>query len=79
MDLSLDEFVTGLIWMSLILVALSSLFSRWLHRKAEKRITCVRMVCRLCGRVSVAERHGKISHCASCGKLNLYRGNGRLG
>ncbi len=79
MDLSLNEFVTGLISVSLILVGLSSVFSRWLHRKAEKRIISLRMVCRLCGRVFVAQQHGKISHCTSCGKLNLHRGNGRLG
>ena len=79
MNLSLNDFVTGLLAASLVLVAGISFLSRYLHMRAEKRLVRMRVICRLCGNSFVSEHSGKICQCPSCGKPNLRRRNGRLG
>lgn len=79
MNLSLNEFVTGVLSVSLVLVAGLSFLSRYLHMRAEKRLVRMRIICRLCGNSFVSDQSGKLCQCPSCGKPNLRRGNGRLG
>jgi predicted Zn-ribbon and HTH transcriptional regulator len=79
MNLSLNDFVTGVLVASLVLVAGISFLSRYLHMRAERRLVRMRIICRLCGNSFVSELSEKICQCPSCGKPNLRRGNGRLG
>ncbi len=79
MILSLNDFVTGVLSASLLLVAGISLVSRFLHMRAERRLVRMRTVCRLCGNSFLSDYSGKICQCPSCDKPNLRRGNGRLG
>ena len=79
MNLSLNDFVTGVLAFSLVLVAGISFLSRYLHMRAERRLVRMRIICRLCGNSFVSEHSEKICQCPSCGKPNLWRGNGRLG
>jgi predicted Zn-ribbon and HTH transcriptional regulator len=79
MNLSLNDFVTGVLAASLVLVAGISFLSRYLHMRAERRLVRMRIICRLCGNSFVSEHSEKICQCPSCGKPNLRRGNGRLG
>ncbi len=79
MNLSLNDFVTGVLAASLVLVAGISFLSRYLHMRAEKRLVRMRIICRLCGNSFVSEHSGKICQCRLCGKPNLRRRNGRLG
>ena len=79
MNLSLNDFVTGVLSVCLVLVAGVSFLSRYLQMRAEKRLLRMRVTCRLCGSSFVSEQYGKVCQCPSCGKPNLRRGNGRLG
>jgi predicted Zn-ribbon and HTH transcriptional regulator len=79
MNLSLNDFVTGVLAASLVLVAGISFLSRYLHMRAEKRLVGMRIICRLCGNSFVSEHSEKICQCPSCGKPNLRSGNGKLG
>jgi hypothetical protein len=79
MNLSLNEFVTGVLSVSLVLVAGLSFLSRYLNMRAEKRLVRMKIICRLCGSSFVSDQSGKLCQCPSCGKPNLRRGNGRLG
>lgn len=79
MDLSLNQIVSTIIFVSFGMVGFFSLVSRILHHRAETKLTQLRIVCRLCGCVFIAEHPGKMIHCESCGKLNLHKGNGTLG
>lgn len=79
MELSLNDFVLAVVAGSMLLVAAASVVSRFLHHRAESRLVGLRTVCRLCGHISATDHSGKLSHCGSCGKLNLSRGNGKLG
>ena len=79
MNLSLNDFVTGVLSASLLLVASVSLVSRFLHMRAEKRLVRMRTVCRLCGNSFISDDSGKIRQCPFCDTPNLRRGNGRLG
>lgn len=79
MKLSLEEMVSAVVFGSFILIAVMSLVSRLLHRRAEIRLGRSRNVCRLCGHVFIDPNAGLISHCPSCDALNLHKGNGKLG
>jgi predicted Zn-ribbon and HTH transcriptional regulator len=79
MTLNLNEFVLAVVFGSLILVAVVSVISRFLHLRAELRLARSRMVCRICGSVFVSEHSGKLCQCPSCDKPNFRRGNGKLG
>lgn len=79
MELALNEFVAAVVWASVLLVAFMSVVSRFLHERAERRITGSRIACRLCGRVFISTDSGKFAHCTSCGHPNLSRRNGNLG
>ena len=79
MDLTLNELVLGVIFGSIFLVAGISLFSRFLHWKAERQLERMRTVCRLCGHVFIDDHESNLSHCGACGALNRSKGNGKLG
>lgn len=79
MELTLNNFVTAVLWACLGFVAFVSLVSRMLHARAERRIMATRAVCRLCGHVFSVGHGGKLTDCPSCGKPNLTRRNGKLG
>lgn len=79
MNLSLNDFVTGVLATSLVLVAGISFMSRYLHIRAEKRLVEMRVICRICEISFLSEHSGKICQCPSCGKPNLRRGNSKLG
>ena len=79
MSLSLNEFVTMVVFATLILVVCASMFSRFLHVRSEKRLVRMRAVCRICGSSFITEHSGIICQCPACDKQNLRRGTGRLG
>lgn len=79
MNLSLNELVALVVFVTLILVTGVSMFSRFLHLRAEKRLVRMRTVCRICGNSFISDHSGKSCQCPSCDKPNLRRGNGRLG
>ena len=79
MSLTLSEFVTILVAASLLLVAVASLVSRYLHLRAEKRLVRIRAVCRICGCSFIADGDANFFYCVACNKPNLRRRNGRLG
>lgn len=79
MDLTLNDFVLGVIFGSLALVAGFSFLSRFLHWRTERRLERLRTVCRLCGHVFASGHEGNLSHCEICDALNRRDHNGKLG
>ncbi len=79
MELTLNEFVTAVVWASICLVTVFSSVSRFLHTGAERRLAGSRIICRLCGNAFVSPHAAKLTDCPSCGKPNLHRHNGKLG
>ena len=79
MTIGLNELVLIVLFGSLGVIAFVSVFSRFLHHRAEAKLLKQAIVCRLCGRVFQETRAGRLSECVHCGKPNLQARNGKLG
>lgn len=79
MDLSLNEFVFGLILASLVGPGCFALISRILNWKNERELKRTIITCRLCGHIFPSEPLGRSVHCSACNALNLQKKNGKLG
>lgn len=79
MELTLNEFVVGVVLASLLSVAGLSLVSRFRHWRTERRLEGSRTFCRLCGHVFISGHGGDLNHCEACDALNLTKRNGKLG
>lgn len=79
MEISLNAVVFAVIAGSLLFAGFATLFSRFVQISAEKRLKKLRVTCRLCGMIFVAEHEAALVHCRHCDKLNLHRHNGPLG
>ncbi|MES2474214.1 MAG: hypothetical protein V4640_00440 [Verrucomicrobiota bacterium] len=79
MDLTLAEFVLGVIVGSFLLVGLVALISRTLHLRVEKRAIANRTVCRLCLFAFEDSSHVRTVHCPACGAINEKGRSRRLG
>lgn len=79
MDLTLNDFVLGVLFATLILVAMIGALSRFLHWKSERKLKRLVTVCRLCGHVFLNREQAKVVHCNACHAANRKNGNGKLG
>lgn len=79
MDLSLNDFVLGVLFATLILVMLIGSFSRFLHWNNERKLKRLVTVCRICGHVFLNRDNAELVQCDACRAANLRNGNGKLG
>ncbi len=79
MELTLAEFVFGVIFGSCALVLALVMVSRIWHVRAEARSAAKRIICRLCLHAFEDHRHGKIVDCPYCGAANERGRDRRLG
>jgi hypothetical protein len=79
MELTLNDFVLGVLLTSMFAVALIGIISRFFHWKNERKLKQMVMVCRLCGHVFLNPENADLVECKSCHALNCRDGNGKLG
>lgn len=79
MDLNLNDFVLGVLFATLIAVALIGMASRFFHWKSERNIKRLVTVCRLCGHVFLNRENTDFVDCKACDAVNRKNGNGKLG
>jgi hypothetical protein len=79
MELSLNDFVFGVLFGTLILIGLIGLISRFLHWKKERDLKRSVVVCRLCGHVFLNPKGEDLLDCEACHAVNRGKGNGKLG
>lgn len=79
MDLTLNEFVFGIVLGAFALVPVFALISRSLHTKVEKQALARRVICRLCLHAFEDAGHASIVHCPACGAANEKGRSQRLG
>ncbi|MES2983173.1 MAG: hypothetical protein V4727_12745 [Verrucomicrobiota bacterium] len=79
MDLTLNDFVLGVLFATLIAVLVIGTFSRFLHLKNERKLKRLVTVCRLCGHVFLNRDSAELVHCDACHAVNRRKGNGKLG
>ncbi len=79
MDLTLNDFVLGVLLASLIAVALIGMISRFIHWRNERILKQLVTVCRLCGHVFLNQENIDIVECKACHAVNRRNGNGKLG
>jgi predicted Zn-ribbon and HTH transcriptional regulator len=79
MELSLNEFVLAVLVACLLLVAVLSLLSRFLHHRMESKQLRGIIICRSCGYLFVAPTTGNLCQCPACHKSNFRHSNGKLG
>ena len=79
MDLTLNDFVLGVLFATLIAVTVIGTFSRFLHWKSELKLKRMVTVCRLCGHVFLNRDNAELVHCDACHAANRRNGNGKLG
>lgn len=79
MNLTLNEFVFGVVTIALLAVLMGTFVSRFLSWKEDRRISKIKVVCRICGHVFTNENEKKLFHCEVCDSLNRGKNNGHLG
>lgn len=79
MELTLNDFVTGILFATMISVVVIAIISGYFHWKSERRLKRAVTVCRLCGHVFLNRENADLIDCKSCHALNLRNGNGKLG
>ena len=77
MELSLNDFVLGVLLTTLAAVALIGMVSRFFHWRNERNLK--RTVCRLCGHVFMNRENAELVECHACHAMNRRNGNGKLG
>jgi hypothetical protein len=79
MELTLNDFVLGVLFAALMAVALLGIVSRFFHWKSERRLKSLVAGCRLCGHIFMNREKADLIHCDSCHAANRRNGNGKLG
>lgn len=79
MDLTLAEFVLGVLLGSCLLVVAFAVISRTLHHRAENRSLANRVICRLCLHAFEDTSHVHAVNCPVCGAANEKGRSRRLG
>jgi hypothetical protein len=79
MELTLAEFVLGILLGSSALVVILAGVSRTLHARAEKRSLANRVICRLCLHAFEEASHVNTVPCPICGAANEKGHRGQLG
>ena len=79
MDLSLNEFVTGIVAGAFLLVASFTAISRIVRARGERQSLDRRIVCRLCLHAFEDNGHGRIVECPACHTTTLRAGARPLG
>ena len=70
MELSLADFVTGVLLGSFALVPILAMGSRYLHHRVEKQALANRVICRLCLHAFEDSGHVRLVHCPVCNAAN---------
>ncbi len=79
MELTLNDFVLGVLLATLVAVALIGMVSRFLHWRNERNLKRMVTVCRLCGHVFLNRENAELVECQACHAMNRRNGNGKLG
>lgn len=79
MELTLNDFVLGVLAATLVAVALIGMVSRFFHWKNERNLKRMVTVCRLCGHVFMNRENVDPVECPACHAMNRRNGNGKLG
>ena len=79
MDLTLNEFVLGVLFAALIAVTIIGMTSRFFHWRNERNLKRLVTVCRLCGHVFLNRENADFVDCKACHAVNRRNGNGKLG
>ncbi len=79
MDLTLNEFVLGVLFAALIAVTIIGMTSRFFHCRNERNLKRLVTVCRLCGHVFLNRENADFVDCKACHAVNRRNGNGKLG
>lgn len=79
MDLTLNDFVLGVLFATLTGVLLIGMVSRFFHWRSERRLKRMVTVCRLCGHVFLNRENAELVNCHVCHAMNCRNGNGKLG